>query len=150
MAAIPLLPQARIQTDKDAQFTDALIKDAAENEDLVGLNGNEGIIESVTIIATQQLAYEVSFYGTDTFRTADMDNERFLGSVKFAEGDGIQIAGAGSFRYDVHDLGISVRDFDETMELHVTLCNRSNAAKIAGAGGALSVAITFRPQRQEN
>jgi len=149
MATLPLLPATRLQTDKDTAFTDGLAQNAAENENVVGLSANEGAIEDVTIIATERLAYEVQFYATDGFRNADMDLTRYLGSVRFAEGDGIQVAGAGPFYYDAHNLGLPAIDLDGTRELHVTLVNRSAAAKTAGAGGALSVGITFRPIRVE-
>lgn len=147
MATLPLLPTARIQTDKDTQFTDGLAQNAAENENLVGLNGDEGAIEDITIISTENLAWELQFYATDGFRNADMDLTRYLGSVRFAAGDGIQVAGAGPYYYDIHNLGIPIIDSDASLELHVTLVNRSAAAKTAGAGGAMSVAITFRPNR---
>lgn len=149
MATLPLLPVTRLQTDKDTQFTDGLAQNAAENENVIGLSANEGAVEDVVIIATERLAYELQFYGTDGFRNADMDLTRYLGSVRFAEGDGLQVAGAGPFYYDLHNLGLPAIDLDGTRELHVTLVNRSLLAKTAGAGGALSVGITFRPIRVE-
>lgn len=149
MATLPLLPVTRLQTDKDTQFTDGLAQNAAENENLVGLSANEGAIEDVVIIATERLAYELQFYATDGFRNADMDVTRYLGSVRFAEGDGLQVAGAGPYYYDAHNLGIPVVDVDGTREIHCTIVNRSAAAKTAGAGGAMSVGVTFRPIRVE-
>lgn len=147
--SLPLLPATRIQTDGDAVFTDGLAANAAENENLVGLSANEGVIESIAIISTENRAWELDLYATDGFRNADLDLTRYLGSVRFAEGDGIQVAGAGPFYYDASNLGLPAIDSDGTRELHVALVNRSLLAKTAGAGGKLSVVITFRPNRVE-
>lgn len=128
-----------IRSDKDLHFTGALVTNAAEDENLGGLPTNSGKIRLVTILSDENLAWEIQFYTRDLFRDADLDIDTYLGSVRFAEGDGLQVAGAGPFRYDLSNLNLPYIDADASSELHVTLVNRSAAAKTAGAGGEVVV-----------
>lgn len=140
-------PAAIISSDKDVNFTGALAQNAGANANIVGLPDNDGVIASLALLADQQLAFEVQFYSRDTFDNADLDLDTYLGSYRFAEGDGIQVAGAGSFKYDVSHLDLPYRDADGTLELHIKLVNRSAVGKNAGATGEVVVRVTFEPFR---
>jgi hypothetical protein len=140
-------PAAVISSDKDTQFTLGLALNAAEDENLVGLPDSEGVIASLAILSDQQLAWEIQFYLSDTFSNADLDLDTYLGSYRFAEGDGRQVAGAGAFYYDASHLDLPYRDVDGTRELHVRLVNRSIIAKNAGVGGEIVIRATFEPFR---
>lgn len=140
-------PAAIISSDKDVDFTGALAQNAGANANVVGLPDNEGVIASLSVLADQQLAYEVQFYRSDTFDNADLDLDTYLGSYRFAEGDGLQVAAAGSFKYDVSHLDLPYVDVDGTRELHIKLVNRSAAAKNAGVTGEIVVRVTFEPFR---
>lgn len=139
------VPLQLIRSDKDTAFTGGLAQNAGENANLVGLQNNQGTIESVIFLADQRLAWEIQFYSRDTFDNADLDLDTYLGSIRFAEGDGLQVAGAGSFKYDVHGLAIPYMDLDSSTELHVKLVNRSATAKNAGATGEVVLITGFRP-----
>lgn len=149
MATLPLLPMALIASDKDVDWTGALALNAGANANLVGLPANQGAIESISILSDQNLGWEIQVYSRDTFDNADLDLDTYLGSVRFAEGDGLQVAGAGAFRYDATNLGIAYIDSDGTREIHAKLVNRSVIGKNAGATGEIVVKFGFRPQRVE-
>ncbi len=142
-----LQPVAIISSDKDVDFIGALAQNAGANANLTGLPDNDGVIASLSLLADQALAFEVQFYSRDTFDNADLDLDTYLGSYRFAEGDGLQVAGAGSFKFDVSHLDLPYRDVDGTLELHVKLVNRSAAAKNAGATGEVVVRVLFEPFR---
>lgn len=137
----PGTPQP-IRSDKDAEFTDALVTNAFEDENLGGLNGNTGRIRSIVILSVQQLAWEIAFYSSDTFRSADADLDAFLEQFQFRAANGLQDAGAGLFRYAVTGLDIPIVDDEGTNELHVSIINRDAVAKIAGALGEMIVLVT--------
>jgi len=147
--ATPLQPLAILRSDKDVDWIGAMAQNAGANANLAGLPGNDGIIESIAILSDQQLAWEVQLYSSDAFDNADLDLDTYLGSVRFAEGDGFQVAGAGAFRYDIHHLGIPYMDVDGTREIHAKLVNRSATGKNAGAAGEIVVKFSFRAQRTE-
>ena len=134
-----------IRSDKDTEFTGALVTNAQEQENLPGLTNNNGIINAVTIYSVQNLAWEVNFFSSDTFDSADADLDTFIDRVEFSEGEGLQIAGAGLFRYAVTGLEIPYVDDDATNELHVALVNRSAVAKLAGAPGEIVIRTTVTP-----
>ena len=62
-------------------FTDALAKDASEQENLTGLVSNKIIIRSVSISSNQTLHLRLEFYSKDTFTDSDLDEDSFVGSV---------------------------------------------------------------------
>jgi len=137
-----------VRTSSSVEFTDALITNAAENENIVlpsalsGVGGNAtNIVRAIQIVATENLAYELDFYGTDAFNSATPNLNRFLGLWAFAASDGTRVAGTGLYRYYIDGLDIPLWDYDKTGEMHVALVNRSAAAKTAGAGGALTVTV---------
>lgn len=147
MAGSPLLPLNLIVSDKDVNWIGAIAQNASANENLAGLMGDDGIIESIAILSDQQLAWEIQLYSTSGFDNANFDLDTYLGSVRFAEGDGLQLAAVNAFKYDAHNLGIPYTDVDATQTIHAKLVNRSAAAKNAGATGEIVVKFSFRPQR---
>lgn len=137
-----------VRTSSSVEFTGAIVQNAQETENIVlpsslqGINGTaSNILHAIEIVATENLAYTLDFYGTDAFNSATPNLNRFLGTWAFAASDGTQVAGAGLYRYYIDGLSIPLWDYDKTGELHVALVNRSVAAKTAGAGGAM--AVTF-------
>ena len=132
-----------IRTDKDVDFIGAQAQNVSDNADIAGLNGNTGRIRSITILSIQNLAWEIQYYSADTFRDADPDVDAYLESIKFAEGDGLQDDATGLFRYSVSGLDIPYVDDDASTTLHLSLVNRSAAAKNAGATGEIVVRTTL-------
>ena len=128
-----------ITTDKDTHFTEAIAKNGVERENLVGLRTDRICIKRVTIQADQQLFFEVLFYGTDLFEEADLDDDRFVGSVEL----NLPIYGftqtEAQYRLDIDNLNIDYEDKDKTKELHVVLKNLSPTDKNLGATGKVKI-----------
>lgn len=138
-----MLPIQILQSDKDTDFVLAQAQNVSDNANLTGLDTNEVTIRDVIILSDQPLAWEVQLYTTDGFENADADLDTYLASIRFSEGDGKQIDGAGLYRYDVHGLSLFYEDLDATNELHVKLVNRSATAKNAGATGEIVVKFAY-------
>ena len=135
-----------IRSDKDTDFAGA---SAANNQlvgNLVGLPRNSGTIIACTLLAEQNLAWDVCFWTRDTFSTADMDTDTFLDQISFPAASAITIANGvpATFRYAMSDLQIPYRDQDTTLELHVSLIPRGGAKLAAGAGGNVVLQFSFR------
>ena len=130
-----LTPFQIIRSDKDLNFTTGLVTNAQEQENLTGLLKNTIIIRQVNVQSDQNLEWDLLLFQTDLFNTADLDTDRFVARIRLPASLGVQIAGAGQFYYDLQGIDIRYQDLDATNELHVTLVNRSAAAKTAGAAG---------------
>lgn len=135
-------------TSAASQFRSALAQNAGENLSLdlaaqklatVGQRVDV-LIKSIQIISTEDLQWELWFWGRNTFNTADPDTNTFRGKWWFAV-SGSRIAASGLYIYYVDGLLIPYQDLDQTTKLHMTLVNRSAAAKSADAAGALRVQL---------
>lgn len=128
-----------ITSDKDLHFTEAIAKNGVERENLIGLRSNRIRVTKVTIQADQQLFFEVLLYATDAFEEADLDEDKFVGSIEF----NLPIYGftqiTGQYRLDIEGLDIDYIDEDGTKELHVVLKNLSPTSKNAGATGEVKL-----------
>lgn len=138
----------KVRTDKDVEFTGAIVQNAAEEENLVipsGLSGMNGqvelILRGLSIVSDQNLAWELQFYSSDAFQEANLDADGYIGRWSFAAADGVQIGATGSYNYYIDGLEIPLWDDDKTGEIHVALVNRSATSKNAGATG--EIVVTF-------
>jgi len=141
---------ATLQTDKDTDFIGALATNAVGYADLAlpgalsGMGGRARCrLSMITIVATENLSYEVMLFSKAAHATADPDTDSFLGRWSWQAADAVRIAGAGLYYYSIFGLDVPYTDDDSTGKLHVGLLNRSVASKTAGAGGALSIRLTF-------
>jgi len=142
----------RLRTDKDVEFTGEIVQNAMESENIAlpgtldGINGTARCrIKAVTIISDENLQWELWFWANDLFQESNLDADRFVGKILFAAADGTRIAATGAYYYYQEDLDIAYEDLDKTGELHVSLINRSAAAKTAGAGGEIVVEFIMEP-----
>lgn len=141
--------QYNVRSDKDSHFTGAIAQNAGEDESLTlpaclaGINGNaRGLVRSLTLVADQNLDWEVQFWRSGTHGAADIDTDKWIGGVVFtASSDAKQLAGSGSYLYYKGNLDIPYIDLDNSGKLHVTLTNRSAGAKGAGAVGEVIVDV---------
>lgn len=148
----------RVRTDKDVDF----IAGAAQNVMLttnlsnnpVGAGGTARCrIRSIALVADQQLAWELAFFGDSNFMTgqADLDAVRYLGRFSFQAADGTQIAATGPYLYYIDGLDIAYQDFEagtvpaRVGQIHLGLVNRSATAKNAGATGEIVVELGIEP-----
>ncbi len=148
----------RVRTDKDIDFILGDAQNAMLTAEItnasVGAGGNvRSRIKSLSILSDQNLAWEVNFFGRNTYLTnqADLDLVFFIGRWNFAAGDGTQIAAAGPFIYYVDGLDIPYQDADGALPpahvgiIHIGLVNRSATAKNAGATGEVVLEIGVEP-----
>lgn len=142
----------KLQTDKDVEFTGAIVQNASEQENIVltptlqGVNGTAQVfIRAIGIISDQNLAWELQFWSTDGFEDSNLDLDSNVGRWTFQAADGVQIAGTGSYYYYIDGLSIPYYDDDHTGELHVSLVNRSATSKNAGATGEIVVKVWAEP-----
>jgi hypothetical protein len=100
-------------------------------------------IERITLLSDQNLDWDVVLFDT-TFTppiTTDGDLDPTIDWVSFEVADGVQIAGAGLFRYSFTSLQIVYQNTDAPGQIHVGLVNRNAVAKNAGATGEVVVEI---------
>jgi len=134
-----------IRSDKDVNFTLALITNAKEDENLTGLSSNKGVIRRIKVQSDQNLDWDIFLWKTDTTDDVDLDIDSFCGRYKFSVIQGEQIAGANQYYYDSGPMELEYEDLDGTFELHVSVVNRNAVAKIAGAAGELIVDVEYEP-----
>jgi hypothetical protein len=125
----------RISSDKDLHFTDEILQNAMETEnifmpaDWITIRIDKVLVFGLVLQASRKLEYDVVFWPTDGHDNTDLDLDRSLGYVNFAKSDGKQIAGANQFRYLSEKLSIPYIDEDQSSEFHVGLINRSSTTK---------------------
>lgn len=148
----------RVRTDRTVSFTAAAAQNAMITAEIsnnaVGAGGNvRSRIKSLSILSDQNLAWEVDFFGKNTYMAgqADINNVFFIGRWIFSAADGTQIAASGPFIYYVDGLDIPYQDADGAQPpahigiIHVGIVNRSATAKNAGATGNLVLEIGVEP-----
>jgi hypothetical protein len=101
-------------------------------------------IRAIEILAIDNFAPVVSFFGSAAGLTNLVATDGFLGSWAFVTTDGMQIAATGVWRYFIPDLNIAYFDRDTQLSvtpptLHIVLGNEAATAKVVGAGGALTL-----------
>jgi len=129
-----------LEIDGDTYFTDALVQDASEDENLT-IDRDEITLLNVSLYSIQQLKYRLWFYSRDTFAVDDI-----LGYVDFdlPATNITKVIGATTYYYyNITDVDIPYRDANETSELHMQVENKSVAAKIAGAGGKVQISVCY-------
>lgn len=157
----------RVRSISTTHFTEAIIQNAAEVEHIdvaaltntpgaagAGLSAGKhmrGRIHALRIISTENLAWELEFWGAATAgavpNNADIDKEFFLGKFAFVAGDGTRVTGDTFYHYFVPSMELSNMDVDMTGKIHLRLINRSAAAKSAGVPGALVVELEVEPSQ---
>ncbi len=134
-----------LTSDKDSHFSGAIVQNATEEENLVGLASNRIRITSITIQSDQSLDYRLIFFNTDAFANSDLDVDDLAGEVELdIPSYGFRIAGANQYYMSVHGLTLDYEDEDGSYELHVALQNLSATAKNAGATGEVVVTISYQ------
>lgn len=152
MIDISANPKALIRSASTVDFIDAAAQNAPLKADLLFPNEHrhspEGIIESIGLISVQNLAWDIIFYGSDVqYTTIDLDT--FIAKQSFLPADAVNFTGQALYYYGLDGLSIPYRDIDvdgsTQAELHVTIVNRSAAAKNAGVTGGLVLIVGIRP-----
>lgn len=129
-----------LSIDGDTYFTDALVTDASENENIITM-GNKLKVTNITIYSIQSLNYRLWFYTADTFGANDIIGYIDLNLIV----NGVtKVIGATTYYvYSVVDADIPYEDLDETAEFHLQLENKSVVAKNAGATGKVQLTLGY-------
>lgn len=148
----------KVRTASGTDLTAACAQNAMITADIVspalGAGGNcRSRVKSISILSDQNLAWEVNFFGKNTYMTnqADLNLVFFLGRISFQVADGTQIAATGPFIYYIDGLDIPYLDADGATppahvgQIHIGLVNRSATSKNAGATGKIVLEIGFEP-----
>lgn len=113
------------------------------------------IVRHLTIIATQQYAWEVVFFSRRGFQMATLGENAFLAHWRFTASDGVTYPASPYYYYQAEniDLPYADHDFEDRAlpdvqrggNLHLLLVNRSPFLKPAGAAGALMITAYLEP-----
>lgn len=132
-----------VRSDKDTNFTGAIVSGATEEENL-SIGASRIRIRGAFIISDQQLAFQAILFGTDAFADANLDADTFRHTIEFdLPTHGFQIAGAGPYYQSIDGMNVIYQDADGTNEIHVALQNLSATAKAAGAGGEVVLGFIY-------
>jgi hypothetical protein len=130
----------RLRSLKGTHYTGALVTNAIAISDIGSLPAAGVVISRITLWSDQNLAWDVSLFRSATAQpSADLDLDKMVDWFRFQVGDGVQIAGAGPYRYSV--TGLNLRYFPEEGRAIVGLINRDATAKIAGAAGEVVIEL---------
>lgn len=134
-------------SDKDTHFTDLIIPNAKEDENIPGLLANKIRIVGLVILADQQLHWRVAFWRRNTFENADLDVDTFITAEELdLPVDGWQIAGAGKWYLSLTSLNADYEDEGKTNQLHISIQNLSAVNKVAGAAGEVVIGVIYEPR----
>lgn len=102
---------------------------------------------ALTIIAAEDLDWEVWIWGTDQFATPTLLSGQLapLARVDLSGDAGVQIGATGNFYWFAALLDGPVLDLDQTSELHLMLVNRAAAGKSEGDAGAVQLQLHLAP-----
>ena len=139
----------KLKTVGSTQFTGTGTQHVLYTTNITSVGYNQVSVRNITVVSSQNLAWEVFLFSKDTFANADVDTDSCISRIAFDTADGIQFGGAGNFYYSSMEstlnaganIGVPYIDEDRSSELHVGLINRSSTPKEAGTYGP--IAITF-------
>ncbi len=126
--------------DGNTYFTDGLVTDASENENIT-ITGNEIKVTNVTIYSIQSLNYRLWFYTKDSFGVNDIIG--YIDLDLITSGVTKVISATTYYVYSVVDADIPFEDLDASLELHIQLENKSVVAKNAGATGKVQLTLAY-------
>jgi hypothetical protein len=137
-----------LSTDKDTDFTGAIIMNDHETANITGFAGNKYMIRGVNIQSDQALKYRLIFWGSDTFNSTDLDADTYIDDVELdlTTSPAFRINNTGQYYLNVGDLQIIYEDYDATRELHISLQNQSATTKNAGVSGEVQIDIKTSPR----
>lgn len=148
-----LLP---VSSKGTVNFLDALITGATTPVNAVpaqnlAVGSRRFLLRTATLVSKENLDYQFGFFASAAEPTADPDTNRFISQFEFFPGMGFQMGNAGLWYYYLDGLAVPYYmdgsgNSLTPPTLNVNLTNRSAAAKMAGAPGALALTCWFEPQ----
>jgi hypothetical protein len=135
-------------TNKDTDFTGAIVMNDHQKLNLTGLLSNRYMVRGVNIQSIQPLKYRLIFWSSSAFDNVDLNLDTYIDDVELdmSSSPAFRINNAGQYYLNVGDLSIIYEDFDITRTLHISLQNESAVAKNALAAGAVQLDIKISPR----
>ena len=151
-----------LSTTDGVQFTEALIQNAVEQEDLAlpGAVGGGGVgrcrIRSAVFWSSQNLDWEFQVYGSVQTVSGDPNLDTYRGRWSWVAADAVRNGGAGLYKYYIDGLDICYEDEDYegsglpplpagVAKIHLLLVNRSAAAKLVYPAGNARLRLMIEP-----
>jgi hypothetical protein len=150
-----------VQTDPTLHFTDAIAQNAGElehvrlEETIAAGRHCRSIIRHLTILSTQQLAWEVVLLNRRAALGTTLAASGFLSAYRFTASEGKLYTGSAWYHYFAANVDLPYNDLDfenvalSAIErggnLHLLLVNRSPISKLAGTAGALRLTLHMEP-----
>src|SRR3989337_1012553 len=129
------------ESDVTANFTDALVQDAKEDEDVAmpadwtTCTINKCAISGVSIQSKQNLEFDLILWSKSAKDNTSLNLDNFVISLNFPVSSGKQIAAANQYNYDSNQ-----------SKIHCSIVNRSITAKDAGVAGQIKVRFVASPR----
>ena len=108
------------------------------------------LIRAVSVLAEEHIGMTFLFFASTAAPTADVDTDRFVSSLGFTIGQGIQYDGAGLWRYYVDSMAVPYYmdgsgNSLNPPTLNVALQLQGATAKSAGDDGEVSATFWLEP-----
>src|SRR3989337_1495021 len=141
------------ESDVTANFTDALVQDAKEDEDVAmpadwtTCTINKCAISGVSIQSKQNLEFDLILWSKSAKDNTSLNLDNFVISLNFPVSSGKQIAAANQYYYEQDNLiPIKYNDDSNQSKIHCSIVNRSITAKDAGVAGQIKVRFVASPR----
>lgn len=114
------------------------------------VNSRRFLIRAVSVLAMEHIGMTFLFFASQAAPTADVDTDRFISSLGFTIGQGIQYDGAGLWRYYIDGMAVPYYmdgsgNSQNPPTLNVALQLQGATAKTAGDPGEVSAVFWLEP-----
>lgn len=135
-------------TVSTTHFTESIVLNAHESENITGLKVNKYTIKAINIQSIQPLNYLLEFYGGDGFDSTNIDIDSFIDEIELdlTEEPAFRVNNANQYKLNLSGLEMLYEDYNITKELHLMLHNHSATTKAAGTAGAVQIDIKMSPR----
>lgn len=140
-------PEKIITSDRTLHFTNQLVKNESENENISGLSTNTCIINGISVQSKQALIYKLMLWKKNTFNNIDMNLDTYIGciDIDLTSKDTIKMEN-NPYRLNIEDIRFIYQDLDSTNTLHISLLNMSDEIKKSGIDGEIKLDIKVSPR----
>ncbi len=135
-----------LTTNSTIHFTEELLKNEFENEDITNLHSNNCVINGISILSKQALNFRLLFWKNNTFNNSNINNNSYIGNIELDLTSNPTINFDSFYRLNVEDAKLTYIDLDNLNTLHISLLNLSNETKKAGIDGEVKLDIKLSPR----
>lgn len=114
------------------------------------VNSRRFLIRACSVLAMEHIGMTFLFFASAAAQTANVDTDRFISSLGFVAGQGVQMNGAGLWRYYVDGMSVPYYmdgsgNSQTPPTLNVALQLQGATAKSANAAGAVAATFWLEP-----